>query len=206
MPGCLEDRWEDRLIEPWNHNTHYHSVVLAAIPHDATDALDIGCGEGLLTRRLCQRVPRVVGIDRHEPTLALARSQSQDITYMLGDFMTYPFEPETFDFVASVASLHHMHIGPALERMTCLLRPGGRLAVVGLARSRPTDLPFDLAGLFFDRYLKRSRREWEDSAPRVWPPPLTYGESRRVARTVLPGVSYRRHLLWRYSLVATKRG
>ncbi len=200
-----QDRWEDRLIEPWNHNIHYHSVVLATVPDDASDALDVGCGEGLLTRRLRQQVRRVVGIDRDEPSLALARTQSQeDVTYVLGDFMTYPFEPETFDFVGSVASLHHMDIGPALERMRSLLRPGGTLAVIGLARSGPRDVPFDLAGHVLNRYLKRSRKEWEDSAPRVWPAPLTYGQSRRVAGSVLPGASYRRRLLWRYSLVWRK--
>lgn len=194
-------------IEPWNHNIHYHSVVLAAVPRDAKDALDVGCGEGLLTRRLRQRVPRVVGIDRHEPSLSLARSHSQcDITYLTGDFTTHPFEPETFDFVASVASLHHMDIGAALDRMSSLLRPGGRLAVIGLARSRPADLPFDLAGHLLDRHLKRSRLEWEDSAPRVWPAPLTYGQTRRVAAGVLPSATYRRRLLWRYSLVWSKGG
>ena len=192
-------------VEPWNHNIHYHPVVLAAIPHHARDALDVGCGEGLLARRLRQRVRHVVGIDRHQPTLTLARTQSpKDITYVLGDVMTHPFEPETFDFVASVASLHHMDTGPALERMGSLLRPGGILVVIGLARSRPRDLPFDLAGHLANRYLKVSRNEWEDAAPRVWPPPLTYSQTRRVARSVLPGATHRRRLLWRYSLVWAK--
>ena len=195
------------MVERWNHNIHYHSVVLAAIPHDADDAIDVGCGEGLLTRRLRQRVRHVVGIDRHEPSLTVARAESQnDIEYALGDFMTYPFEHESFDFVSSVASLHHMDIGPALERMSSLLRPGGTLAVIGLARSRPTDLPFDVAGHIVNLMLKRSRKEWEDSAPRVWPAPLTYGQCRRTAASVLPGATYRRHLLWRYSLVWRKSG
>lgn len=167
----------------------------------------MGCGEGLLTRRVGQRVHQVVGIDRHEPTLALARKDAQkNITYVLGDFMTYPFEPESFDFVVSVASLHHLDIGPALERMSTLLRPGGRLAVIGLARSRPRDLPFDVAGHLANPYFKLSRKEWEDSAPRVWPPALTYGQTRSIASTVLPGARYRRHVLWRYSLVWTKGG
>ena len=182
-------------------------MVLASVPYGANDALDVGCGEGLLTRRLGQRVPRVVGLDRHEPTLARARNEAQEnITYVLGDFMTYPFEPESFDFVVSVASLHHLDIGPALERMSTLLRPGGRLAVIGLARSGARDLPFDVAGHLANPVLKRSRNEWEDSAPRVWPPPLTYGQTRRIASTVLPGATYRRHALWRYSLVWTKAG
>lgn len=181
-PGRLSRLDAMSQLEPWNHNIHYHPVVLATVPDDAAHALDVGCGEGLLTRRLHGRVRQVVGIDRDEASLALARARSpKGISYVLGDFMTYPFEPETFDFVASLASLHHMDIGPALERVSSLLRPGGTLAVIGLARSRPRDLPYDLAGHLVNRYLKRSRTEWEDSAPRVWPAPLTYSQARRVA-------------------------
>jgi hypothetical protein len=54
------------------------------------------------------------------------------------------------------------------------------------------------------RIHRLSKPCWEDSAPRVWPPPDTYAQTRRLARRLLPGVRYRRLLLWRYSLVWTK--
>ena len=38
-------------------------------------------------------------------------------------------------------------------------------------------------------------------SPIVWPPLLTYRDMRRLAARVLPGVRFRRHLYWRYSLV-----
>jgi hypothetical protein len=60
------------------------------------------------------------------------------------------------------------------------------------------------AGGIGHRVLALRRSYWEDSAPRLWPPPDTFGETRRLARRVLPGVRYRRLLLWRYSLVWTK--
>jgi SAM-dependent methyltransferase len=188
--------------DPWNHNIHYHPVILAEVPPNAERALDVGCGEGVLTRRLHHHARHVVGIDRDEASLAKARSHPMsDVDYVLGDFMTYPFEPESFDFIASVASLHHMDVGAALERMGSLLRPGGRVAVIGLGRSRtPLDLSFDLAGLVAHHIYKRSRHEAEDSAPKVWPPPLTFGQTRRIATRTLPGAKYRRRLLWRYSL------
>jgi len=52
--------------------------------------------------------------------------------------------------------------------------------------------------------VKRSRAYWDHSAPAVWPPPLTYGETRRIAEAELPGVRYGRHLLFRYSLCWNK--
>jgi hypothetical protein len=37
--------------------------------------------------------------------------------------------------ITSVAALHHMDARAALDRMSQLLAPGGRLAIVGLART-----------------------------------------------------------------------
>jgi hypothetical protein len=90
-------------------------------------------------------------------------------------------------------------------RMRDLLRPGGVLAVVGLARSRtPADAAFDIAGVVAARVHRRRRGYWETTAPKVWPPAETYSQTRRAATAVLPGVRWRRHVLWRYSLVWTR--
>jgi SAM-dependent methyltransferase len=193
----------------WNHNLHYHRVILDSVPHGCRRSLDVGCGEGMLARELRRVVPHVTGIDRDAASIELARQEggAADVEYIVGDFMTHPFEPASFDHIASVAALHHMDAGAALDRMRALLAPGGTLAIVGLARSRyPADLPFEVAGAVGHRVHRLSKPYWEDSAPRVWPPPQTFKQTRRLARRLLPGVRYRRLLLWRYSLVWTKPG
>jgi hypothetical protein len=76
--------------------------------------------------------------------------------------------------------------------------------VVGLARSRLRDLPADAAGVAAHRVLLAGKRYQEVTAPTVWPPPQTYAQVRRIASDILPGVRYRRHLLWRYSLIWCK--
>ena len=38
--------------DPWNHNIHYHRLILDAVPPGARRALDVGCGEGTLARQL----------------------------------------------------------------------------------------------------------------------------------------------------------
>jgi hypothetical protein len=49
------------------------------------------------------------------------------------------------------------------------------------------------------------RQPWtESSGPTFWPPPETYAAMRTTARAALPGVSFRRLLLWRYALIWTK--
>lgn len=193
--------------ERWNHNIHHHPVVLGALPPMSGHGLDVGCGEGVLTRVLRARVAHMVGLDVDEPSLALARSSPvEGVEYVLGDILAHPFQPESFDVIVSVAALHHMEPVVALARMRRLLRPGGRLVVVGLARSGPADLPLDVVAAVASRWYKRTRPYWDHSAPTVWPPPLTYGQTRRMVTTQLPGARYRRHLLFRWSAVWTKPG
>lgn len=190
---------------PWNHNIHYYPLVLRSVSEGAARALDVGCGEGLLSRQLRARVPEVVGIDRHQASVDRAREAAgAEITYLLGDFMGYPFEPGSFDLIASVASLHHMDVAAALDRMRTLLRPGGRLVVIGLARSsQPADWAADVLGHVANRFHKLTKKEVEDGAPKVWPAPQTYAEMRKLSPGILPGALYRRRLLWRYSLIWT---
>jgi SAM-dependent methyltransferase len=196
------------MTHRWNHNLHYHPLIVAAAPSGCARALDVGCGEGVLTRELRAVSQRVVGIDLDLPSIELARRQGgEGIEYVLGDFLEHSLEPASFDLVASVATLHHVDAETGLTRMAELVRPGGALVVVGLARSRrPGDFAFDVAGAVATRVHKHllRKRYWEHSAPKVWPPPLCYTELRRTAERLLPGVKYRRHVLWRYSLVWTR--
>jgi len=190
----------------WNHNLHYHRVVLDAVPAHAAHALDVGCGEGDLARDLSARVPHVTAIDRHAPSIEQARHRpgASGIDFITGDFLEYELPARSYDLVASVAVVHHMDMERALSRMQELLRPGGTLVVIGLARSRrPGDLAFDAAGTIADRLHRLTKPYTEHASPTVWPPPLTYGQVRRAAERILPGVRYRRRALWRYSLVWT---
>lgn len=98
-----------------------------------------------------------------------------------------------------------MNATVALQRMHELLRPGGKLAVLGLARSHyPADLPRDVAATLVGQAYRVTKNSWESPAPTVWPPLKTYGEMRCLAERTLPQVRFRRHLLWRYSLIWTK--
>jgi SAM-dependent methyltransferase len=94
------------------------------------------------------------------------------VQYVLGDFLSQDFPPASCGLIASVAALHQMGERAALRRMNDLLRPGGVLAVAGLARRRrPRDLGVDLAAVPVHLAFK-ARRGWAlVSAPTLWPPP-----------------------------------
>ncbi|MFH9004272.1 class I SAM-dependent methyltransferase [Streptomyces afghaniensis] len=60
----------------WNHNVHHHPAVLAAVPDGCGTALDAGCGDGLLARKLAVRAASVTGVDRSPEMIKLAREQA----------------------------------------------------------------------------------------------------------------------------------
>ena len=160
----------------------------------------------MLARQLACRVPRVVGIDQDTASIELARRQGPagQVEFVCGDFLTHPFPLASFGLITCVAALHHMDAAAALARLGQLLVAGGTLVIVGLARSRPPDLPWEAAAIIANLGHRVTKGYWEHPSPTVWPPPHTYRQIRVLAGKSLPGVRFRRHLLWRYSLVSAK--
>ena len=191
----------------WNHNVHYQPVILSAVPEDCGPALDVGCGDGMLACRLADRCDEVTGIDRDPRMIALARAQAHGRTrFIEADFPTYPFEAGSFDFVCANTSLHHMDFAAALATMARVLRPGGRLAVIGLAADRSlADLLAAAPAVPVNLVYRALYRQGESGAP-VMDPQMSWREVRAAAAQTLPGVRYRRRLLWRYSLLWRKPG
>jgi ubiquinone/menaquinone biosynthesis C-methylase UbiE len=185
----------------WNHNVHYQPVILNAVPPGCRTALDVGCGDGLLAARLTEHCVNVTGIDRDPPMIARARAQHPTgITFIEADFLTHRFPAESFDFVCANTSLHHMDFTAALTTMARLLRPGGRLAVIGLAADKSLgDVLKGAPGVPADLFYRAIYRRGESGAP-IMDPDHSWREVRAAAAETLPRVRYRRHLLWRYSL------
>ena len=193
----------------WNHNVHYQPVILGAVPAGCGAALEVGCGDGLLASRLAEHCAEVTAIDRDARMTALARSRAQAagpgrVTVVVAEFLAHPGADARFDFACSNTSLHHMDFAAALGAMARALRPGGRLAVVGLAangsvRDYLADGPAIPVGLAY----RAVHGKGDPGAP-VKDPEMTWAEVRAIARRLLPGMRYRRHLLWRYSLLWRK--
>lgn len=186
----------------WNHNVHYEPVILGAVPPGCQAALEVGCGNGRLVSELCRRCAMVTGIDADGPVAGQARTVcGGNAVIVHGDFLTYPFREESFDFVCANTVLHHMDLAKALRKMADVLRPGGTLAVVGIAAdSGPADYLLAAAATPVNTWFKLFRHEVGPGAP-VKDPEMSWREARRTALATLPGAEYRRHLLWRYSLV-----
>jgi SAM-dependent methyltransferase len=189
--------WIDAVnaAHPWNHNDHYARWILRHLPPHARNALDVGCGTGTLLAALAGRLPHVEGIDR-DPAMA-ARSGARR-----ADLFDLPPEPG-YDVVTAVAVLHHLPLEPALTRLRSLLRPGGRLLVVGCYRQataadRATDLVAVPANLAIG--LLATRRAASASAA-MSAPTAPARETLREIRAAAPTAVVRRRLFWRYTLM-----
>ena len=88
--------------------------------------------------------------------------------------------------------------------MARALRPGGRLAVIGLAAHGSFgDYLADAPAIPVNLAVYAVCGQGGSGAP-VEDPEMTWARVRAAARRLLPGVRYRRHLLFRYSLLWRK--
>ncbi|MFE4860455.1 class I SAM-dependent methyltransferase [Streptomyces sp. NPDC056670] len=194
----------------WNTNVARHPGILRAVPEGCASALDVGCGDGLLARKLAERAAAVTGIDKSPEMIARARRLAtghRDLTFVEADFLSAELPATGYDFICSVTTIHHMDFEPALLRMRELLRPGGTLMVVGLAReASATEWATMIATAPLVRVTKLVRHARSPEGMPVAAPEMSYRQVREAAQRLLPGLRYRRHVLRRYSLTWWKPG
>jgi len=193
----------------WNHNTAYHRwIVSVANRTNATAVLDVGCGDGLLMQRLARAGTSVWGIEPDARTAQRARARLQDVPHTHvaeSDFASYDPGDQLFDLITVVATLHHMDLQSSLAKAKSLLRPGGTLMIVGLARNGSA-VDWLLAGLSLPllRLGSSLHGEIRDIGVPVAEPVETMDEIRALAGKLLPGVRIRRGLYYRYLLSWTR--
>jgi SAM-dependent methyltransferase len=100
------------------------SLVEALDPQPGERILDLGCGDGFLTRRIAESGATVVGVDSSPQMVAAAKEQGADAHCVNAESL--PFNQE-FDAVLSNAALHWMSDQDAVLRgVRRALKPGGR--------------------------------------------------------------------------------
>jgi len=132
----------------------------------------------------------------------------------LADAMTWDFPQSHFDFICSIATLHHLQQGELFVKMKDALKPGGVLAVLDLVESNGlTERMLDVFGLGVSgglRLIHNGRLKPPAAVRKAWEQHgkhdsyATVSQMRSLANELLPGAVITRHLLWRYSLVFRK--
>lgn len=124
--------------EAYARNTRFVSdlgmVVLELLaPRAGERVLDVGCGDGVLTKKIADLGSNVVGVDSSLDFVAAARQLGLEVVQTSASAMG--FGPD-FDAVFSNAALHWMKdADTVIHRIAQALRPGGRfVAEMGGAR------------------------------------------------------------------------
>jgi ubiquinone/menaquinone biosynthesis C-methylase UbiE len=206
------------------HNEHYHNFLLRHLPSNCQDALEIGCGTGAFARLLAERSQNVVALDLSPEMIRIARERSaqfRNIEFELADVRDRVLPVESFDCVATIATLHHLPFREILLKMKASLKPGGVLLVLDLFEPernlfKPEGLLDTSLNIFaiavsgslrlihHGRLLPRRevRDAWAEHLRHdIYP---TMHAVRELCAEILPGARVRKHLLWRYSIVWKK--
>ncbi len=116
-------------------NSHYHNFLLRHLSSSCQASLEIGCGKGEFSRRLAERSERVLALDLSPEMIRIAHAQSahlSNIDFQIADVMSYALPPESFDCIASIATLHHLPLREIFMKMKAALKPGGVLLILDL--------------------------------------------------------------------------
>lgn len=212
----------DRLAlldeEGWTTNNHYHDYLLKYVPQNCEQALEIGCGTGAFARQLATRCKQVIALDLSSEMIRVARARSMEfdnLEFQLADAMTWDFPQSHFDFVCSIATLHHLEQRELLVKIKDALKPGGVLVVLDLVESKGLgDRLIDVIALGVNgglRLLHNARLKPPAEVRKAWEQHgkhdsyATLSQVRALADEILPGSSVTRRLFWRYMLVYQKQ-
>jgi 2-polyprenyl-3-methyl-5-hydroxy-6-metoxy-1,4-benzoquinol methylase len=156
-------------------------------------------------QRLAAVSRSVVGVDSDPASVWRASERLEstgNASVALMRFETFGADEWSFDLITFVASIHHLPLRESLQKARQMLRPGGKLAVVGLS-ANTTIADWTWAGLCTPVARAGSwlHRETRNIGVPVAEPRESLGEIRRVAGDVLPGAVIRRGLYYRYRLL-----
>jgi SAM-dependent methyltransferase len=147
----LAAAWEEHATEfiAWvrepGHDSYWlfhRDQFLELLPPPGRRTLDLGCGEGRLSRDLKALGHEVVAVDLSPTMVAAAKEADPELDVYLADAADLPFDAESFDLAVAFMSLQDVnHLEGAVAEAARVLEPGGCfcLAVVH---------PFNSAGRF----------------------------------------------------------
>jgi SAM-dependent methyltransferase len=158
-----------RVAEQWiawarapNHDAFwaYRKSLASFIGAGGGEALDVGCGEGRVSRELRALGYRVTASDAAVEMVDAAAEANSAHAYAVGDATALPFEDRRFDLVVAYNVLMDVvDVSGACKEMARVLRPEGRLVISivhpffdrGRFVGADADAPFVLQDSYFGR-------------------------------------------------------
>ncbi|MBA3376908.1 MAG: methyltransferase domain-containing protein [Actinobacteria bacterium] len=165
----LRAAWEEQAAAfiAWarkpDHDSYWQfhrDQFLELVPPAGRRTLDLGCGEGRLSRDLKALGHELVAVDASQTMLAAARDADPDLETHLAEAAALPFSDGAFDCVVAFMSLQDVDdFEGALGEAGRVLEPGGRLCIAvvhplnsaGRFDGDEPDSPFTIVGSYLER-------------------------------------------------------
>src|SRR5690349_12494446 len=121
----------ERLLVPAIFDRYARDLVERARPiGPSARILDLGCGTGIVSRVLRERLggaARLTGVDANAAMLAVARRLAADVDWREANAMSLPFADASFELVLAQEMLQFVPDRAAAAReVHRVLAPGGR--------------------------------------------------------------------------------
>ena len=181
MPGPrdLRSAWDEQA-QAWtrwarapNHDSYWRfgrAEFFDLLPPPGRRTLDLGCGEGRVSRDLLAAGHRVVALDGSPGMANAARAASPRIPVMVADAARIPLADRSCDLVVAYMTLHDFDdMEGALREVARVLQPGGRLCAgvvhpinsAGDFAGIEEDAPFVITHSYFEprSYVDRIERD-----------------------------------------------
>jgi ubiquinone/menaquinone biosynthesis C-methylase UbiE len=155
----LQKRRTSIAYDRWSHvwdlarytNYSIYQSALASLDGQHRRVVDVGCGTGLMSAKLAAAGRQVLGVDLSSSMISRAarvRGNAR-LDFLQGDAENLPLEDAGFDAVVNLISFHHYpNPDKAIAEFRRVLRPGGRLVLIG----------FDLDSYFIQ--LAQRANQW----------------------------------------------
>jgi SAM-dependent methyltransferase len=137
--STLREAWEEHAAAwvAWASEPHldtywrfHRDAFLALVPEPGRRTLDLGCGEGRLSRDLKALGHDVVGLDASPTMLAAANDADRTIETHLANAAALPFADAAFDLVVAFMSLQDVDdYRSAIHESARVLEPRGCLCL-----------------------------------------------------------------------------
>jgi SAM-dependent methyltransferase len=156
------ERWAAWAREP-GHDEYWSESgppFFELLPPPGRGTLDLGCGEGRVSRDLKTQGHTVVGVDAAPTLVRLARERDPAGEYLVADAAELPFASASFDLVVAFNTLMDIDDMPgAVREAARVLEPRGRLCAcvthpmrdAGRFMSRRSDARFAIDGSYFGK-------------------------------------------------------
>ena len=164
----LAAAWE-RNAQTWiawaraeGHDSYWRfnrDLFLEVVPGPGRRTLDLGCGEGRLSRDLKALGHEVVGVDLSETMLASAREADPAIETHKADAAELPFADASFDCVVAFMSLQDIErLDESVAEAARVLERGGAFCIAivhpvnsaGLFEGDDAGSPFTITGSYLE--------------------------------------------------------